>query len=126
MRPIAGERDYSRYLDRVFGHAPAGQTNAGVNGLFDMGANVWEWAVMGKGASQVTMGDYGGMVQIRFDQIMAPPSRLIWRLSISGSASLPNDQRPTTHNQITHRQMPLCHHLKIGKHRHCCVGIEQN
>lgn len=30
-------------LSRGAGHAPAGRSAAGVNGLFDMGANVWEW-----------------------------------------------------------------------------------
>lgn len=54
--PIAGKRDYSRHLHRGFGHAPVGRTKPGVNGLFDMGANVWEWAVMGTGSSQATMG----------------------------------------------------------------------
>ena len=69
LRPIAGKRDYSRYLDRGFGHAPAGQTKAGVNGLFDMGANVWEWAVMGNGSSQATMGGswWYGADQMRSD-----------------------------------------------------------
>ena len=30
-------------LSRGFGHALAGQTPAGVNGLHDMGGNTWEW-----------------------------------------------------------------------------------
>ena len=30
-------------LWRGHGHAPVGRTPAGVNGLYDMGANVWEW-----------------------------------------------------------------------------------
>jgi len=30
-------------LTRGLGHAPASQTPAGVNGLHDMGANLWEW-----------------------------------------------------------------------------------
>jgi hypothetical protein len=55
-------------------------------------------------------------------------------LSISGSAASPNDQRPITQNQVTQNEIPhqanaaltLGHHLKIGKRRHCCVGIEQN
>ncbi len=35
--------DYSSSLVRGIGHAKAGTTAPGVNGLFDMGANVWEW-----------------------------------------------------------------------------------
>jgi len=35
--------DYSAVLDRGRGHARAGTTSAGVNGLYDMDANVWEW-----------------------------------------------------------------------------------
>lgn len=38
------------------GHVLAGSTPAGVNGLFDMGANVWEWAEAGPGTDQATMG----------------------------------------------------------------------
>jgi formylglycine-generating enzyme len=30
-------------LTRGSGHAPAGRSAAGVNGLFDMGGNAWEW-----------------------------------------------------------------------------------
>ena len=30
-------------LDRGHGHARAGATPAGINGLHDMGGNVWEW-----------------------------------------------------------------------------------
>ena len=35
--------DHSARLDRGRGHAPVGRSKAGVNGLYDMGANVWEW-----------------------------------------------------------------------------------
>jgi formylglycine-generating enzyme len=41
------------------GHAVVGTSRAGVNGLYDMGANVWEWAVSTAGpnaAQQPTMG----------------------------------------------------------------------
>ena len=34
---------YSDQLDRGIGPAPVGSTKRGVNGLYDMGANVWEW-----------------------------------------------------------------------------------
>lgn len=36
--------------------APAGQTREGVNGLFDMGANVWEWVEDARGPLRRTMG----------------------------------------------------------------------
>ncbi len=35
--------DRSAILDRGRGHAAAGKTKPGVNGLYDMGANLWEW-----------------------------------------------------------------------------------
>ena len=38
------------------GHALVGTTVAGVNGLFDMGANVWEWVDSGPGTEQATLG----------------------------------------------------------------------
>jgi sulfatase modifying factor 1 len=54
--PPARKRDYGKFLWRGNGHAPAGSTVEGVNGLFDMGANVWEWARIGAGQQQATMG----------------------------------------------------------------------
>ncbi len=38
------------------GHAEAGTTRAGVNGLHDMGGNVWEWVDSGPGPEQRTRG----------------------------------------------------------------------
>ena len=38
------------------GHALVGTTKAGVNGLFDMGGNVWEWANSGPGLEKRTRG----------------------------------------------------------------------
>ena len=52
----AGKADYSQVLMRGHGHAEAGTTKAGVNGLYDMWANVWEWASSGQGRQQSTMG----------------------------------------------------------------------
>jgi len=51
-----GKKEFSSYLSRGFGHALVGTTKAGVNGLFDMGANVWEWASLDDGHAQATMG----------------------------------------------------------------------
>lgn len=38
------------------GHALVGTTKAGVNGLYDMGANVWEWVDSGPGSDKRTRG----------------------------------------------------------------------
>jgi formylglycine-generating enzyme required for sulfatase activity len=38
------------------GHAPVATSAPGVNGLFDMGANVWEWVNSGPGTQQRTRG----------------------------------------------------------------------
>ena len=48
--------DYSARLSRGIGHAPAGSTKAGVNGLYDMGANVWEWTEDGGNKEKGTRG----------------------------------------------------------------------
>jgi formylglycine-generating enzyme required for sulfatase activity len=37
-------------------HVPAGTTRRGVNGLFDMGANVWEWVADRRGDEALTVG----------------------------------------------------------------------
>jgi formylglycine-generating enzyme required for sulfatase activity len=49
--------------------APAGATVAGVNGLFDMGANAWEWVSDAQGAERRTMGGswWYGASQMRAD-----------------------------------------------------------
>jgi len=38
------------------GHTPVGTTALGVNGLYDMGANAWEWVDSGPGSEQATLG----------------------------------------------------------------------
>ena len=38
------------------GHAPTGSTRVGVNGLWDMGANVWEWTDGGDDSARPTRG----------------------------------------------------------------------
>ena len=54
--PPLNKPDYSSLLWRGSGHAWAGSTKQGVNGLYEMGANVWEWAKLGAGNQQATMG----------------------------------------------------------------------
>jgi formylglycine-generating enzyme len=48
--------DYSARLDRGTGHALVGTTKPGVNGLYDMGANVWEWTENGASSEKRTRG----------------------------------------------------------------------
>ncbi len=68
--------NYSDKLVRGAGHAPVGVTKRGVNGLYDMGANVWEWASIAdeKGA-QATMGGswWYGKRQMRADYRAVKP-----------------------------------------------------
>ena len=47
---------YSDRLDCGVGPAPVGSTKRGVNGLYDMGANVWEWVDGAEGDQKVTTG----------------------------------------------------------------------
>lgn len=60
-------------------HAPAGATNLGINGLYDMGGNVWEWIADGRGDDALTAGgSWWGTT---------PPRRL---------RTPPNGSRPTS------------------------------
>lgn len=56
--------------------APAGATKAGVNGLFDMGANVWEWVADTDAEQSRTMGGswWYGHYQMRSDVNAWKPS----------------------------------------------------
>ena len=56
--------------------APAGATRAGVNGLFDMGANVWEWAADAQGNERRTMGGswWYGASQMAADNMAWKPA----------------------------------------------------
>ena len=47
---------FSHLLDRGIGPSLVGSTRRGVNGLYDMGANVWEWVDSGPGDFKVTAG----------------------------------------------------------------------
>lgn len=48
--------DFSDKLSRGTGPALAASTRQGVNGLYDMGANVWEWVDLGDSSQQGTLG----------------------------------------------------------------------
>lgn len=50
-------------------HVPVGTTKRGVNGLFDMGANVWEWVADRRGGDALTAGGswWYGPAQARAD-----------------------------------------------------------
>ena len=67
--------DYSAVLHRGRGRAKAGTTRAGVNGLFDMGANVWEWVDTGDGENKRTRGGswWYGEHQMHPDHIASMP-----------------------------------------------------
>lgn len=62
-------------LLRGAGHARAGTTAAGVNGLFDMGANAWEWVDHAEGGERRTRGGswWYGAAQMRADHLQGKP-----------------------------------------------------
>lgn len=67
-------------LHRGSGHARAGTTPAGVNGLHDMGGNVWEWVDEPRGAGgqaeRRTRGGswWYGATQMRADHVQSKPA----------------------------------------------------
>jgi sulfatase modifying factor 1 len=67
--------DYSSRLERGVGHAPAGATRLGVNGLHDMGANVWEWTEDGGETEKGTRGGswWYGAATMRADNRATKP-----------------------------------------------------
>jgi formylglycine-generating enzyme required for sulfatase activity len=62
-------------LLRGRGHALAGSTRAGVNGLHDMGANAWEWVDATDGSERRTRGGswWYGQAQMRADHVASKP-----------------------------------------------------
>ena len=67
--------DYSKRLKRGIGHASAGSTKVGVNGLYDMGGNVWEWTENGAKKEKRTRGGswWYGSFRMRADDHSTKP-----------------------------------------------------
>jgi formylglycine-generating enzyme len=57
------------------GHAEVGTTKQGVNGLYDMGANAWEWVDSGPGREKRTRGGswWYGANSMRDDHLQSKP-----------------------------------------------------
>lgn len=80
--PAARERAVAQgaTLSRGHGHARAGSTPAGVNGLHDMGGNVWEWVdepagATGKAERRTRGGSWWyGAAQMRADHLQSKPA----------------------------------------------------
>jgi formylglycine-generating enzyme required for sulfatase activity len=83
-------------LSRGSGHARAGSTPAGVNGLHEMGGNAWEWVDEPRGAEgnakRRTRGGswWYGAAQMRADHLQAKPADTAvvyigWRCARDGS-----------------------------------------
>jgi formylglycine-generating enzyme len=60
------------------GHAEVGTTRAGVNGLFDMGGNVWEWVDSGPGPEKRTRGGswWYGAASMRNEHVQTKPAAM--------------------------------------------------
>lgn len=72
--------DNSAVLTRGIGHAPVGTTTPGVNGLYDMGANVWEWVDGEDGDRKITRGGswwYGAHQMHREHLASKPPQTAV-------------------------------------------------
>lgn len=57
--PTGDSPEGANHRDAAFSpkrHQPVGRSRSGVNGLYDMGANVWEWVDSATGREQVTRG----------------------------------------------------------------------
>jgi formylglycine-generating enzyme required for sulfatase activity len=74
--PQTAALDRSARLTRGIGPAPAGTTARGVNGLFDMGANAWEWVDGTIGGDRITRGGswWYGAAQMKQDHRVGKPA----------------------------------------------------
>uniref|UniRef100_UPI0031383CAF formylglycine-generating enzyme family protein n=1 Tax=Variovorax sp. YR752 TaxID=1884383 RepID=UPI0031383CAF len=80
--PAARERAvaHGATLSRGHGHARAGSTPAGVNGLHEMGGNAWEWVdepagATGKAERRTRGGSWWyGAAQMRADHLQSKPA----------------------------------------------------
>jgi sulfatase modifying factor 1 len=84
--------DHAAALTRGRGHARAGATKPGVNGLYDMGANVWEWVDHADGGERRTRGGswWYGAAQMRADHIASkPPDTAVVYIGFRCARSMP-------------------------------------
>jgi formylglycine-generating enzyme required for sulfatase activity len=83
--------DRSKLLNRGAGHARAGITKPGVNGLFDMGANAWEWVDGAVGSEKLTRGGswwYGAPQMHKDYQASKPPDTAVVYIGFRCARSL--------------------------------------
>ncbi|MGE0735885.1 MAG: formylglycine-generating enzyme family protein [Alphaproteobacteria bacterium] len=84
--------DYAGLLARGVGHVRAGLTRPGVNGLLDMGANVWEWVDGSVGAERITRGGswwYGAGQMHRAHGQTKPPDTAVVFIGFRCARTLP-------------------------------------
>ena len=72
----AAEKAGGGSTSRGWGHAPTGTTRAGVNGLWDMGANAWEWTDGGNDSARPTRGGswWYGAAQMHSSHLQTNPA----------------------------------------------------
>ena len=66
---------YSDQQDRGVGPKPVGSTRRGVNGLYDVGANVWEWVDGARVIKKYPPEEVGGMGLFGCIELTAQPNQ---------------------------------------------------